>query len=106
MSFRVIDVRFTSRLPRIFELNGKTIFLKLSGADSCEAGELLPRSVDQVKIAIGTVVTSQPDIGARCLCALAVDLRLLIIRAARPPSVVPVNAVVNYCPYPPFEDWR
>lgn len=47
--------------------DGKTVFVKLSWADSGEAGELLTRSVDQVQIAIGTVVPSQPDVGARSL---------------------------------------
>src|SRR6266581_1759796 len=75
MSFRVIHFILTSRSPRICELNGETVFVKLSWADSCEAGELLTRSVDHVKIAIGTVVPSQPDIGTRSLCVGSVNLK-------------------------------
>src|SRR5229473_8549655 len=75
ISFRVIHFIFTSWLPRICELNGETVFVKLSWADSCEAGELLTRSVDHVQIAIGTVVPSQPDIGARSLCVGSVNLK-------------------------------
>src|SRR6266705_4729916 len=75
MSFRVIHFILTSRSPRICELNGETVFVKLSWADSCEAGELLTRGVDHVKIAIGTVVPSQPDIGTRSLCVGSVDLK-------------------------------
>src|SRR5437870_7311218 len=68
MSFRVIHFIVTSRSPRVCELDGETVFVKLSGADSCQAGELLSRSVDHVKIAIGAVVPAQPDVGARSLC--------------------------------------
>src|SRR6266566_1912004 len=75
LSFRVIHFIFTSRSPRICELNGETVFVKLSWADSCETGELLSRCVDQVKIAIGTVVPSQSDIGARSLCVGSVNLK-------------------------------
>src|SRR6266699_5724871 len=75
ISFRVIHFIFTSRSPRICELNGKTVFVKLSRADGCETGELLSRCVDQVKIAIGTVVPSQSDIGARSLCVGSVNLK-------------------------------
>src|SRR6266705_5101760 len=74
-SCRVIHFIFTSRSPRICELNGETVFVKLSRADSCEAGELLTRSVDHVKIAIGTVVPAQPDIGTRSLCVGSVNLK-------------------------------
>jgi hypothetical protein len=58
--------------------DGKTVFVKLSWADSGEAGELLTRSVDQVQIAIGTVVPSQPDVGARSLCVGSIDGRPLL----------------------------
>src|SRR5216683_7055877 len=75
MSFRVIHFIVTSRSPRVCELDGETVFVKLSWADSCEAGELLTRSVDHVKIAIGTVVPSQPDIGTRSLCVGSVNLK-------------------------------
>src|SRR5713101_3836887 len=74
-SCRVIHFIFTSRSPRICELNGKTVFVKLSRADGCETGELLTRSVDHVKIAVGTVVPSQTDVGARSLCVSSVDLK-------------------------------
>src|SRR6267378_6789845 len=75
ISFRVIHFIVTSWSPRMCELNGETVLVKLSWADSCEAGELLTRSVDHVKIAIGTVIPSQPDIGARSLCVGSVDLK-------------------------------
>src|SRR5207248_2219741 len=75
MSFRVIHFIVTSWSPRIGELDGETVFVKLSWVDSCEAGELLSRSVDHVEIAIGTVVPSQPDIGARSLCVGSVNLK-------------------------------
>src|SRR5216684_6087347 len=75
MSFRVIHFIVTSWSPRICELNCETVFVKLSWVDSCKAGELLSRSVDHVKIAIGTVVPSQPDVGARSLCVGSVDLK-------------------------------
>src|SRR6266700_2594679 len=75
MSFRVIHFIGTSRSPRVCELDGETVFVKLSWADSCKAGELLSRSVDHVKIAIGTVVPSQPDIGTRGLCVGSVHLK-------------------------------
>src|SRR5437773_6814069 len=75
ISFRVIHFIFTSRSPRICELNGKTVFVKLSRADGCETGELLSRSVDHVEIAIGTVVPSQSDIGARSFCVGGVNLK-------------------------------
>src|SRR5712692_9135683 len=74
-SCRVIHFIFTSRSPRICELNGESFFVILSRADSCEAGELLTRSVDHVKIAVGTVVPSQPDIGARSLYVGSVNLK-------------------------------
>src|SRR6266581_1291845 len=75
MSLRVIHFMFTSRSPRICELNGESVFVKLSWADSREAGELLTRGVDHVKIAIGAVVPSQPDIGTRSLCVGSVNLK-------------------------------
>src|SRR6266849_5716652 len=75
MSFRVIHFIVTSRSPRVCELDGETVFVELSWADSGEAGELLTRRVDHVKIAIGTVVPSQPDIGARSLCIGSVQLK-------------------------------
>src|SRR5439155_20906816 len=75
MSFRVIHFIFASRSPRICELYGETVFVKLSWADSCEAGELLARSVDHIKIAIGTVIPAQADIGARSLCVGSINLK-------------------------------
>src|SRR3989441_8967739 len=75
ISFRGIHFIFTSRSPRICELYGETVFVKLNWADSCEAGELLTRCVDHVEIAIGTVVPSQSDIGARRLCVGSVNLK-------------------------------
>src|SRR6266487_2435253 len=75
ISFRVIHFIFTSRSPSICELDGETVFVKLSWADSCEAGELLSCSVDHVKIAIGAVVPAQTDVGARSLCVSSVDLK-------------------------------
>src|SRR5436853_6455704 len=75
MSFRVIHFIVTSWSPRIGELDGETVFVKLSWVDSCEAGELLSRSVDHGEIAIGTVVPSQSDIGARSLCVGSVNLK-------------------------------
>src|SRR6266852_6450947 len=74
-SCRVIHFIFTSRSPRVCVLDGETVFVKLSWADSCEAGELLSRSVDHVKIAIGAVVPAQPDVGARSLCVGGVNLK-------------------------------
>src|SRR5713101_8618431 len=74
-SLRVIHFIFASRSPRICELNGETVFVKLSWADRCEAGELLTRSVDHVEIAIGTVVPPQPDVGAGRLCVGSVNLK-------------------------------
>src|SRR5450759_1651120 len=75
ISCRVIHFIFTSRSPRICVLNGETVFVELSWADSGEAGKFLTRSVDHVKIAIGTVVPSQPDIGASSLCVGSVNLK-------------------------------
>src|SRR2546428_7834473 len=75
MSFRVIHFIVTSRSPRVCEFDGETVFVKLSWADSCEAGELLSRSVDHVKIAVGAVVPAQPDVGARSLCVVGVNLK-------------------------------
>src|ERR1700687_798166 len=74
-SCRVIHFICTSRPPRICELNGKTVLVKLSWADSGQAGELLTGSVDDVKIAIGTVVPSQPDIGAGSLRVCRINLK-------------------------------
>jgi len=64
-----------SRSEGISVLDDESVLVKLSWADSRKAGELLTRSVDHVKIAIGTVVPSQPDIGARSLCVGSVDLK-------------------------------
>src|SRR2546427_8212400 len=75
ISFRVIHFIFTSRSPRICVLDGKTVFVELGWADSGEAGELLTCSVDNVKIAIGAVIPSQPDVGTRSLCVGSVDLK-------------------------------
>src|SRR6266852_1603121 len=75
MSLRVIHFISTSWSPRICELNGEAVFVKLSWVDSCEAGELLSRGVDHVEIAIGTIVPSQSDIGACCLCVGSINLK-------------------------------
>src|SRR5205814_10201839 len=75
ISFRVIYFIFTSRSPRICELNGKTVLVKLSRADGCETGELLSRCVEQVNIANGTVVPSQSYIGASSLGVVSVNLK-------------------------------
>src|SRR5216683_3070602 len=75
MSFRVIHFIFTSRSPRVCELDGETVFVKLSWADGCKAGELLSRSVDHIEIAIGAVVPAQPDVGDRSLCVGGVNLK-------------------------------
>src|SRR5229473_1337400 len=42
-------------------LDDESVFIKLSWVDGCQAGELLARSVDDVKVTIGTVVPSQPE---------------------------------------------
>ena len=64
-----------SRSEGISVLDDESVLVKLSWADSRKAGELLTRGVDHVKIAIGTVIPSQPDIGARSLRVGSVDLK-------------------------------
>src|SRR5713226_1164020 len=56
-------------------LDDESVFIKLSWVDGCQAGELLARSVDDVKVTIGTVVPSQSDIGAGSLCVGSINLK-------------------------------
>ncbi len=56
-------------------LDDESVFIKLSWVDGCQAGELLARSVDDVQVTIGTVVPSQPDIGAGSLCVGSINLK-------------------------------
>src|SRR5205823_9439691 len=74
-SLRVIHFIFTSRSPRVCELDGEAIFIELWRICGDQAGKTLAGSVDHEQIAIGTVIPAQPNVGTRALIVSSVHLQ-------------------------------
>src|SRR5581483_6304265 len=67
MSFRVIHFIFTSRPPGVCELDDEAVLVILQGICRDQTGETLPRRIDDVQVAIESIVPSQANIRARRL---------------------------------------
>lgn len=74
LSFRAIHFIFNSGSPGISELDGEAIFVELWRLGSDRAGKTLARRVDDIEIAVGTIVPSQTNICADSLCVGGVHL--------------------------------
>src|SRR5215472_16213030 len=66
-SFRVIHFIFTSRSPRISELEDEAVLVILRGIYRDQTGETLPGRINDVKVAVGSIVPSQANVCARRL---------------------------------------
>src|SRR6266446_5212417 len=73
-SLRVIHFIVASRSPGISELDDEAVLVVLGRIFRNQAGKALARSIDNVKIAVGTVIPAQANIGAGCLVVGGVHL--------------------------------